>query len=48
VIDVTDDGFVSLMLDSGDTRDDLKVPDSDVGKELKEKFSNDSNLLVCS
>ncbi|XP_060589897.1 eukaryotic translation initiation factor 5A-1-like [Ruditapes philippinarum] len=46
VIDVTDDGFVSLMLDSGDTRDDLKVPDSDVGKELKEKFSNDSNLLA--
>src|ERR1700743_1051895 len=30
-LDVTDDGFLSLMSDDGGTKDDVKVPEGDVG-----------------
>jgi translation initiation factor 5A len=33
-----DDGYLSLMTDDGDTREDLKLPDSDVGKEIQAKY----------
>ena len=29
-----DDGFLSLMDDAGNTRDDLKVPEGDIGEEI--------------
>ncbi|TNN71394.1 Eukaryotic translation initiation factor 5A-1 [Liparis tanakae] len=45
VIDVTD-GYLSLMDDSGTTREDLKLPDSEVGKEIEKKFDNGDNFLV--
>ena len=43
-----DDDFLSLMDDSGDTRDDLKCPaeDQDVGKEVRDAISNDTDILV--
>ncbi len=40
-MDVTDDGFLSLMQDDGITRDDIKVPENDLGKEIKAKFEAD-------
>merc|ERR1712035_69342 len=33
-----EDGFLSLMDDSGDQREDIKVPDGEVGEEIKSKF----------
>merc|ERR1712001_741128 len=41
-----DDGFVSLMEESGDTKDDLKLPDDDIGKEIKLKADNQEQFLV--
>ena len=41
-----DDGFLDLMDDSGDTREDLKLPEGDLGKEISTKFDNDENFLV--
>lgn len=35
VIDIDSDGFLSLMNDDGTTKDDLKVPDGEVGDEIK-------------
>jgi translation initiation factor 5A len=29
-----DDNFLSLMDDGGETRDDVKVPEGDLGKEV--------------
>lgn len=44
-----DDDFLSLMDDSGDTRDDLKCPadDNDVGKEVRNAIDNELDILVC-
>ena len=43
-----DDDFLSLMDDSGDTRDDLKCPpeDNDVGKEIIDAIANEADILV--
>jgi translation initiation factor 5A len=45
LIDI-DDGFLSLMQDNGEVRDDLKIPEGDLGKEIKEKFENGDNFMV--
>ena len=43
-----DDDFLSLMDDSGDTRDDLKCPseDNDIGKEIIDAIANEADILV--
>ena len=40
-LDVTDDGFLSLMSDNGDTKDDVKVPDGEVGDKVNKLFRED-------
>jgi translation initiation factor 5A len=40
-LDVTDDGFLSLMSDDGSTKDDVKVPEGDVGDKIKKLFQED-------
>ncbi|KAM7437417.1 Eukaryotic translation initiation factor5A-1 [Porites harrisoni] len=41
-----DDDYLCLMDDAGDTREDLKLPEGDLGKEISTKFDNDENFLV--
>jgi translation initiation factor 5A len=38
---VTDDGFLSLMSDDGGTKDDVKVPEGEVGDKIKKLFQED-------
>lgn len=38
---MTDDGFLSLMTDSGDTKDDVKVPEGDIGDKIKRMFQEE-------
>lgn len=41
VIDISDEDFVSLLQDSGETKEDLKLdPETDIGKELKDKWDS--------
>lgn len=40
-LDITDDGFLSLMTDGGDTKDDVKVPDGEVGDKINKLFKED-------
>ncbi len=40
-LDVTDDGFLSLMSDDGGTKDDVKLPDGEVGDKIKKLFTED-------
>ena len=34
------------MDDSGDIREDIKLPDSDIGKEISSKHANDDQFMV--
>ena len=40
-----EDGFAHLMEDNGDMKEDLKVPDGDVGKEIQTKFDNGDDFM---
>ncbi|CAL9686884.1 unnamed protein product [Knipowitschia caucasica] len=41
-----DDNFMHLLEDNGDTREDLKVMDDEIGKEIKNRHENGDNILV--
>lgn len=45
VCDITE-GFMSLMDDNATTRDDLKVPPNDLGKDIQAKFDSSDTFLV--
>jgi len=40
-LDVSDDGFLSLMADDGETKDDVKVPDGEVGDKIEKLFKTE-------
>jgi len=41
-----DDGFLNLMTQDGTAKDDVKVPDSDLGKQIEDDFAAGKDLLV--
>lgn len=41
-----DEDFLVLMGDGGDLREDLKVPEGDLGAQLKKEFEEGKELLV--
>lgn len=47
LIDMDEEGFVTLMDDTGETRDDLQVLDLQVKKEIQEKIDAEEDALVC-
>lgn len=38
-LDVSDDGFLSLMAEDGETKDDVKVPDGEIGDKIEKLFT---------
>ncbi len=40
-LDISDDGFLSLMNDDGDTKDDVKMPDGEIGDKINKLFKID-------
>ncbi|KAI8929524.1 translation protein SH3-like domain-containing protein [Entophlyctis helioformis] len=41
-----DDGFLSLMQEDGSTKDDVKVPDNDIGKGILAAVAEGKDILV--
>jgi len=41
-----DDGFLNLMAQDGTPKDDVKLPDSDLGKDIQTGFDDGKDLLV--
>ncbi|KAI7859142.1 eukaryotic elongation factor 5A hypusine, DNA-binding OB fold-domain-containing protein [Circinella umbellata] len=41
-----EDGFLSLMLDDGSTKEDVKVPDNEIGEQIQDDFDEGKELLV--
>lgn len=41
-----DEGFLNLMNNEGSPKDDVKLPDSDLGKEIQAGFDEGKELLV--
>lgn len=43
--DISDDGYLSLMSDNGDLREDLKIPDGEVGAQLRSEYDAGKDIL---
>ncbi|KAL7666800.1 Eukaryotic translation initiation factor 5A [[Candida] zeylanoides] len=41
-----DDGFLSLMTPDGDTKDDVKIPEGELGDKIQAEFDEGKDLLV--
>ncbi|RVD89786.1 uncharacterized protein DFL_000779 [Arthrobotrys flagrans] len=41
-----DDGFLNLMTQDGTPKDDVKVPDGDLGKEIESGFEEGKDLII--
>ena len=46
LVDVLDDGTLSVMDDDGNTRDDLNLPPGDLGKDIKDRFEKGETFTV--
>ncbi|KAL7926325.1 translation initiation factor eIF-5A [Trichoderma austrokoningii] len=49
LLDISDDGFLSLMNDDGDTKDDVRMPDGEIGEKITKLFKvdeKDTNVVV--
>ena len=48
LVDISEDGFVSLMDEDGGTREDVKLPEwpDNFGREIKAAFDEGKNLQV--
>lgn len=44
-LDISDDGFLSLMDETGDTKDDVKLPDNEVGERISRMFREEEKDL---
>lgn len=47
LIDISE-GFLSLMSDGGELREDLKLPENDLGKEIQTKYDAGANDIMVS
>ncbi|XP_018856524.1 eukaryotic translation initiation factor 5A-like isoform X1 [Juglans regia] len=47
LIDISEDGFVSLLMDNGDTKDDLRLPtDDNLLGQIKDGFGEGKDLVL--
>eukprot|EP01107_Rhizomastix_libera_P006816 TRINITY_DN20_c0_g1_i2.p1 TRINITY_DN20_c0_g1~~TRINITY_DN20_c0_g1_i2.p1 ORF type:complete len:155 (+),score=32.91 TRINITY_DN20_c0_g1_i2:24-488(+) len=46
LLDITHDGFVSLLTADGDTKDDLKLPEGELGEEIRAAFDEGKEVVV--
>lgn len=44
--DIDDEGFLQLMEEDGTIKSDLKLPEGELGEEIRKAFENDEGLEV--
>lgn len=48
VIDINSDGLLSLMAENADTREDLRLPASELGDKIREEFEKGAGQVHVS
>lgn len=46
LMDITNDGFLALMAEGQDTREDLRLPDGELGDKIRKEFEEGSGQVV--
>merc|ERR1712125_12182 len=47
LIDISDDGYLSLLLPDGSTKEDLKLPSGELGEKMQAAFDDGKEVMVC-
>jgi len=45
LMDISDDGFLTLMGDGGDLREDLRLPEGELGTQIRAEYDNGREIL---
>jgi len=46
VVDITSDGFACLLLPDGNTKEDLKLPEGELGQQIRDDFAAGKDVQV--
>nr|CAG8644069.1 5295_t:CDS:2 [Entrophospora candida] len=46
LLNIDDDGFLSLMTSDGATKDDVRIPDGELGEKIRTDFDEGKELMV--
>ena len=46
LLDITEDDFVSLLLPNGETKDDLRLPEGELGTSIRQQFEAGKDLVL--
>lgn len=46
VLDITDDGFLSLLTSDGATKDDLKFPEDEIGQQIRTMYDDGKDVVI--
>merc|ERR1712130_596451 len=46
LLDISDDGFLSLLLSDGSTKEDLRLPTNDDGDKIRELFDAGKEVII--
>lgn len=46
LIDIDEDNYLTLMDESGSQKEDLQLPDGEIGQKIRELFDNDETVSV--
>merc|ERR1719498_1782193 len=46
LLDISDDGFLSLLLPDGSTKEDLRLPTNDDGEKIRELFDAGKEVII--
>jgi translation initiation factor 5A len=46
LLDITDDGYLSLLTSDGSTKDDLKVPEGELGGEVRSAVGDGRDVVI--
>lgn len=41
-----DDGFLNLLTGDGNTKNDLKIPDAEIGQQIQQMFDDGKDVVV--
>jgi translation initiation factor 5A len=46
LVDISEDGFCSVLLDTGDMKEDLRLPGGDLGDKIRAEFDDGKEVVV--
>lgn len=46
LVNISDESFLELMAENGDMKEDVRLPDGDLGNEIRRRFEAEESLVI--